>query len=54
MKKSSAKNLKLSLNRETLRNLEDSALGIVGGGSLMRTVGPTCTTCRMFNTHCIP
>jgi hypothetical protein len=54
MKKSLAKNLKLTLNRETLRILEDSALGAVDAAGTMRTVCPTCTTCRVVNTHCIP
>jgi hypothetical protein len=38
MKKSTLKDLKLKLNRETLRNLEQPTLEIVAGGA---TAGPS-------------
>ncbi len=55
MKKSLAKNLKLSLHRETLRTLEETVLGAAGGaGTNQRTVCGSCNTCVVLHTVCFP
>jgi hypothetical protein len=51
MKKATMK--KLSLCRETLRELEEAALGYAPGGTLT-TNSPTCTSCVCFvNTNAL-
>ena len=56
MKKSLAKNLKLTLHRETLRTLEEPVLVIVDGaaGTNQRTVCGSCATCFVIGTRCVP
>ena len=45
MKKTTMK--KLSLNRETLREMQENALAYVPGGT-NTTYAPTCTSCVCF------
>jgi hypothetical protein len=55
MKKSLAKNLKLTLHRETLRTLEEPVLGAIdGAGTNQRTICGSCATCYWINTNCFP
>jgi hypothetical protein len=49
------KNLKLKLNRETLRFLETWQMaGVEGAATAQRTVCGTCGTCYWINTKCFP
>ncbi len=54
MKKSPAKTLKLTVRKETLLILEESALGLVDAAGTMRTACGSCATCIVLHTVCSP
>ena len=54
MKKHTAKTLKMTLHRETLRALEAQEVGAVLGAATARTVCGSCGTCIVFRTMCFP
>jgi hypothetical protein len=55
VKKHTAKTLKMTLHRETLRALEAQELGAVAGGATnRRTVCGSCNTCIVLHTMCFP